>query len=141
MVNQHESVCSCKWLWPAEGRDWLLVVLGSSAGGLLASTKIVRSLELNKHGERETHLMHSETRFSCPVGFTPTCSEAFSETSGPVPSPGVPHVQSSWGSTLMSGTCASSWGRVALDKEGTAVVAMSVTLDLFLPRHQKGDRP
>lgn len=99
MVNHHESVCSCKWRWPAEGRDWLLVVLGSSAGGLLASTKIVRSLELNKHSERETHLMHSETHSSCPVGFTPACSEAFSETSDPVASPGVPHVRSSWGST------------------------------------------
>lgn len=51
------------------------------------------------NSERETHLMHSETHSSCPVGFTPACSEAFSERSDPVASPGVPHVQCSWGST------------------------------------------
>lgn len=39
------------------------------------------------------------------------------------------------------GTCAGSWGRAAVDKERTAAVAVSVTLHLFLPRHQKGERP
>lgn len=82
--------------------------------------------------------MHPETHSSCRVGFTPTCP-GYPLRKERSPGPRCASCTAQLGQqALISCTCACIWNRTVLGREGRAVMAMPMTLPLFLPGQIKG---